>query len=211
MKVKVTIKTKSILEHDYNRASRDCERGNWTHRIVLDPNDKEVDVCTLYGNGTPLSIWDRRAFTVYTVPDGTADVTSLVEELESEDMQDSLQAIVRGYSEEWDGSNLKGQLTEEAQDHLDGIKEQLTDRCSNLPMFWDPGDWYASLATRDVATLAWAVDRESILGSEIDIALGEGAYLSRADLESYLSQVQSETCGRCYESTDYCGCDDDAE
>ena len=208
MAAKVTI-SKDIETHDYNRASANHECSNWNHMIVLDPNDGTVDVCTMFGNGTPMPIWEYRAFVLFRVADGTADVSNLVECLQDEDTISSLQAIVNGYSEEFDGSNWRGDLTEDAEHTKEYVSIRLEQFCSDMPMYWDANDWYEPMSFRDIGKLAHDEDRESILDSEVNDALINGAHLDRNDLDSYLDGVKDETCPKCFE--DNCECDDEEE
>lgn len=205
----MTVIKSCISTHDYNRAAQDCQRGNWNHMIVLNPEDNEVYVSTLYGNGVPMAIHEYREFVLYLVPDGTADATALVEVLESEDIQDRLETVVRGYSESWDGSNYRGSLTENARDILDSIIDRLSDWCGDLPCYWDADEYYMDASGSYLVPLALQEDRQDTVDTIVLEARTEGDYLDESDVDQYLDSVLEDYCNTCYNDNDYCTCDDD--
>lgn len=203
----VTIKS-WIRTHDYNRAAHHYQRGNWVHRVVYSPEDNEVEVSTLHGNGVPMLVYEYREHVLYQVPDGTADVSALVEELESEDIQNRLLTVKSGYSTEWTGSNYRGSLTENAEDVLESIRERLEFVCQDLPTYCDADDYFMDVSGSHIVPLALDNDRQGTIDTIVSEAISDGYHLDKTDIDMYLDTVLEDYCHQCHQDNDYCTCED---
>ncbi|UXY13852.1 hypothetical protein N8I74_11015 [Chitiniphilus purpureus] len=134
------------------------------------------------GNGCPESIYHNRAYRV-RIP---ADVrgTAIAEFLEDTDTQALISSIIAGYSCDWDGSNHRGSLNDDAESALAEL-EQAAERLQ-----WD--DCRAQIWDEDMLGVCFVVEHwptaktlpEAI--AEIEAAAeSEGASIE-CDLNEYL-------------------------
>ena len=198
------IKRDSIEQHDFNRAQADHDRSNWRHTLYLE-EDGSVDVSTIYGNGQPMTAYHQRDLWLCSIPDGTADVQVLIAELEN--MTDDLRTVKRGHEIEWNGSNHVGTLTEDAEETLDDIRQQLEQL--TYPSYWDAMEWLTSGGV-DRELIGWANmdgdDRDQIVEHLIDSGAINDQWVDKDDLNQALDRIRDDYCARCCQSNRHCEC-----
>lgn len=206
----VKVNKDSIEGHDYNRARSECDSSNWQHEIYLS-EDGVVDVYTVYGSGTPGTVWHNRDIVLCSVPDGTAIVAPLVEEIEG--LLPLLQEIHDGHTVAWNGSNHVGRWDEEIQDKLETVWEQLRFylHSESLPWYYDASEWLTGNGVDqtliDQAGLADA-DRDALIQGWVRDAEADGVYLDPYEMDTALDDIRDEYCSTCHEEHSYCDCAD---
>lgn len=131
------------IKNDYE-ARPDSD--NWRTEVVLDPNDRTVSIYAWFGNGQTMASFHGREICIgHLSRANVADMSDLVEFLESEDTQATLALIIDGYSERWDGSNTRGRLTEDAHSLREDLCDRVSDIMAELPTHWSADEWFGSV------------------------------------------------------------------
>ncbi len=125
-----------------------AEGPDWTPYLYISWSDEYVEVSTEHQsqNGTPFEVWHGRA-TMIKLPQ---DIDALwLTDFVADDLLPQFEQILKGYTEDYDNqSNLVGNLTEDAEAHLDDIRNELTDLSYNSGGQalhggqWDAADWF---------------------------------------------------------------------
>jgi hypothetical protein len=195
----------AVAEHDYNRASADHDRGSWQHAVVL-ADDGRVYVDTIYGGGMPMAVWHGRHQALCRVPDGTADVSPLLEYLSTPRTRARLAEILKCLTVEWDGSNHRGRLDEHGVDLLVWLCDDLQGVCDRLPCYWTAADYLLDSDPLDAVHLSRDPDGVARLVS--DALVYDDVYLDADDAAKYLAHVREHNCTECGEHHDDCVCDE---
>jgi hypothetical protein len=93
------------------------------------------------GNGVPIEVYNGRTLTWRIPSDISGD--ALADFLERDDVVSLLIRIHSGHTVEWDGRNMAGKLTDDAQDaneRLEYLASALND-ASERTVVWEVGDW----------------------------------------------------------------------
>lgn len=118
---------------------------NWRTEVCLDPADRTVSIYAWFGNGQTMASFHGREICIgHLSRANVADMSDLVEFLESEDTQETLALIIDGYSERWDGSNHRGRLTDSADELVERLTDQVNDIMAELPTHWSADEWFGS-------------------------------------------------------------------
>ena len=137
------------------------------------------------GNAVPMAVYHGRILRLHISPYLRGDV--LADILESDEVQALAQRICAGHETYWDGSNLRGRLSDDArsafealQEHLDSYQEE-----PYLARVCDPSDW---VATADQVGIASNTTDEEV--HRLALELLDEAYaddvLIDGDLEAHL-------------------------
>ena len=189
----------SNLITDSMRALRH-ERGRDV--LILDIEDDGVSIWikTEYGNdGVPMSVWHGRTrrFTLATgqkIIDLDAARIDLAEGGKVAVLIDRIQA---GLDSDWNGSNMVGTLTADADDAEDELRDMIEREQLNWGddawALWDIGEWLASarheitseMTDDDIA--AWAEEAERNAASDNVILNGDAD-----DIASWAREVRAE-------------------
>ena len=174
--------------------------------------DGTIDVETLFGGGTPLSVHTGRTLVLAHVPDGVADASDLAEWLQDQDNLTGLQSLLDGHSTSMDNNGRwQGVLTDSAADWLQELADRCQAVCYELPQYWDANDYYID-TSRELIEAAFSDDRQTQVELLVDAALtdSEPAHLEPADVDSHLDWVKDNYCHQCYEDSRYCTCEEDS-
>lgn len=98
-----------------------------TAYVTLDPEDRTLtaDYDHEIGNAIPMRVWHYRMYRITVSP--FLSGKQVADLLEDEDFQKLAETVIAGYECNWDGSNMKGALTDEAQDALEEMERIAAD------------------------------------------------------------------------------------
>lgn len=127
--------------------------------------------------------------------DGTqVDADSLLAYLRGPDGQQLLAAVCDGYTEEWDGNNNVGRLTEDAQSALDSLGSYLV-AAPGLDMdnagYWDAREWLSPIDAELRARIESGEDISAI-AEEITNEAADGYVFFRDSVSEYLDELAEE-------------------
>lgn len=147
--------------------------------LVLDLTTDELYWTTTHAcerNSTPTKVWHGRAIRWRLQGCPTAAAANAL----ASDVLPLCEAILAGYSEEWDGSNHVGRLNEAATDARDSVTDELSswDAEGGL-VLWDAAEWLGG-NTPDGDMTPDAIVAE---------ALDDGAVLDVGEVEAHLLEV----------------------
>lgn len=170
----------------YDDAVRESDRGQWRHRVILDPASREVSIVSTYGNGTPMPLWDGRWIALASIPDGTADTSPLVSALEGLRDDGDLDRLCDEHETYWDGSNNRGRLSEAGDELLQVVSRQLGQ--IELPTYWSAADWAGESIFGDLVSREGPIDLGARAKVLVDEASANGAHVDVGDLARYLEE-----------------------
>lgn len=146
-----------------------------TGRLLADYNPE-------IGNALPTEVWHSRTLR-WTIPCLSAEKANAL--LDSIRMD--AQAILDGYTVEWDGSNNVGKFTADAE----AAQERIQDRCDKLDdsdalRSWMAEDWLlgdscgvvAATTDEELETIATRVESEALASGECEVLDGCLAHLT---------------------------------
>ena len=155
--------------------------------LMLDLRSGELTTRTEYNsdNGTPADEWHGHIVR-FALP-ATVDASQLAEW--ADDNREPLQAVIDGYTSEWDGNNNKGRLTDEAQAALFDLQQSEFEAMPEPAGLWAACDWFeadpvtvsASTSDADLHEMATRLDAE---------AMADGVVL--AGTERYLANRRAD-------------------
>jgi hypothetical protein len=152
--------------------------------IWLDGHDVGASYNSEIGNAIPMDVWHgttRRYFLRFVLSGQAAN--NLMEYLTP-----ILQRVADGLSEEWDGSNYVGCLTDDAmiaESEIERMIDKWLDEDDALKV-WDASDWYqndtaldlgirADMTNEECAVLAENLEQDALDSGDVDVLNGMGA------------------------------------
>jgi hypothetical protein len=130
------------LPSTLDSASRESDRANWHHRLVLAPGadplgSPYVEIVTTYGNGVPASIWHGVTLTLANLPDGLADLDPVRAEIRR--LTPDLTALLALHRTSWDcrrGATVGGFTDDDAardlRDRIERRIDEAADQCDRI-------------------------------------------------------------------------------
>jgi hypothetical protein len=179
--------------------------------LIIDPEDREVSVGTYSpGQGTPMRTWLGRDIhiTIARPDGGEIDAEELIKRAEDPETTTGrlIREIMDGHTVEWDGSNTRGYLTDEARDALMALSERL-DHARRCPatdwVRWEPEECYGQSTASELA-FNLCFDRDTtdaemreIAARETRLAAEAGIDLVEDDVGDYLIDARDRLIDAC--------------
>lgn len=146
----------TITDNDEILAKGD-DANEWSTclRVEMDQDgEATIEVAEVHSserNSTPMVVWHRQWLRWDGDLGGSAVVDPDSLQRLATKLRPLLEIVAEGHTVEWDGSNHKGQLTDEAEEASDEIERIVMDWQwrSDVWSVWDASEW-ASAAWRDI-------------------------------------------------------------
>jgi hypothetical protein len=132
----------------------------YDHLIVLDPDDLVVFVRSFVTRTTTPEFQKSHEIVLGEIPDGVADTSELVEDLESDAIQMKLLTIADGHSVRWDGHRDVDELDEEAEWALGEIERGIERLMEEPPTYLSPWEGLSHLTIADFGLSAASTPEE---------------------------------------------------
>jgi hypothetical protein len=167
---------------------RDTNGETYTE-LTIYPDDHIVDV-TQEGRSNSQSMAEFHRLVLSSKIDGHPDEDVLREYLESDEGQELIERICAGHDQEWDGHNMVGTLTDDAQEAWDTLIAELNDMPATDWQFWAIDEWDGYWAEENIT--ADTTDKQIVeKAKEFDaLALSEHVNLSGSTIE-YLTRIRN--------------------
>ncbi len=179
------------------------ERGICSIILYVDWESEEVTVETqLHTNGTSDRVWNILA-SEFSLPEDT-DFTEFPAFFEDE-IKPILQKIGEGFESEWDGSNWKGEFTDEANQLLWNLDQKLMEAPKHdMVYYFSLRDLYeydgisqikSDLKAEGIDLLTADLNDEGVMSLAVEIVTSGEDYdykLINADVEDELREIQKE-------------------
>jgi len=168
------------------------DTGGITSTVLKIYEDGEVIVTQDYNdNATPSDEWHSRTLTF--------SLEHVNEDELREYLTDNrlLERIVTGHSVEWNGNNLVGRLTEDAQDAANDLQDELKEFYLSVYYYWRAEDWLGQVTPAEYDVYHDTTDAElekiaAEIANDADGWFDNGAYaiLDYCDVLEYITGMR---------------------
>lgn len=188
MNAKITIRN-CDTRPDLDVYRRDTNGETYTE-LTIYPTERIVDV-TQEGRSNSQSMAEYHRLVLSSKIEGHPDEATLREYLESDEGQELMERVCAGHDREWDGHNMVGTLTDDAESAWDALIAELDDMAQTDWTFWAIDEWAYVWAIQEI-TADMTDEQIAAKAAELDaLAEAEHANLSGSTID-YLTDIRND-------------------